>query len=126
MSARELDAIFCCPEGCVYAGRTEEDRDALCCKALAGPQMRAALTAAGYAVEQGWQPIDTAPRDGRDVLVWSPDYYGNPVRASWCATVGAWESDVGMMEDGPGIMADECAGPTAWRPLPAPPAGEAK
>jgi hypothetical protein len=50
MSGRELDAIFCCPEGCVYAGRSLDDRDALCCKDIAGPQTRHALAAAGYAV----------------------------------------------------------------------------
>lgn len=71
----------------------------------------AALSAAGYAVEQGWQPIKTAPRDAMLLLGHVEDtaplvgYYHR----------GAWREHNGK--------GTPCK-PTYWRPLPAPPEGQ--
>lgn len=69
-----------------------------------------ALTAAGYAVEQGWQPIETAPKDRSWIMTYQPGH--GRVRAInidyWAEEDGGWNGK-----------------PTHWRPLPAPPAGEA-
>lgn len=68
-----------------------------------------------------WQPIETAPRDGSFVLLWAPDYADRPGLGQWCEVVAAWSSDIGTMDDGPGILTDECDGPTHWAPIPEPP-----
>lgn len=44
MSAQDLDQILCCPHGC------EAERGETCGAATVGPEIRAALTAAGWAV----------------------------------------------------------------------------
>jgi hypothetical protein len=66
-----------------------------------------ALAAAGYVIEQDWQPIETAPRDGRWVQTYGPD-----TGISDGYQLDAWPCD----EDGWNGK------PTHWRPLPAPPA----
>jgi hypothetical protein len=72
--------------------------------------------------KDGWQPIESAPRDGTLVLLWAPDYREDaPSLGSWCERVGAWDADSGTMEDGPAWSNDACSGPTHWMPLPAPP-----
>lgn len=68
-----------------------------------------------------WQPIETAPRDGRRVLLywdghvvcgnWDEDRYANRPRPYW-------RHD---MERIFGIRALRATPPTHWRPLPAPP-----
>lgn len=71
-----------------------------------------AYDAGRLVVDEGWRPIETAPKDGRVVLgYWAEDRVetiqfksGNFVYSY------DWE--------------DECDGPTHWRPLPAPPKGE--
>jgi hypothetical protein len=72
-----------------------------------------------------WKPIETAPRDGTPILLWAPDYFENDPHADvgeWSDRVGAWSSEVGMMEDGPiGDDPDLCNGPDNWMPLPLPP-----
>jgi hypothetical protein len=62
-----------------------------------------------------WQPIETAPKDGRKILVWPYWSDGLPESVSWRdmkRTSGRWE--------GSGLF---CTGasPTHWMPLPAPP-----
>lgn len=44
MSARDLDQILCCPHGC------EAERGETCGAATVGPEIRAALSAAGWVV----------------------------------------------------------------------------
>ncbi len=65
----------------------------------------------------GWQPIETAPKDGRSVIVFCPGEDGIAVcywSTSIWVTPGAWicelnRSDTGRYE------------PSHWMPLPAPP-----
>lgn len=60
----------------------------------------------------GWQPIETAPKDGYDILV-SRSYLGEPVRLAF------WdEARGGQWSIWPGR---ECIDPTHWMPLPSPP-----
>lgn len=84
-------------------------------------EARAALTAMQPLLAQGWQPIETAPRDGTFILAWcvhpyassmtSPEDYVGPVIAWWIDHNGGgwvWHGHLGNF--------------THWRPLPAPPA----
>ena len=62
-----------------------------------------------YALE-GWQPIETAPKDGREILVYEPMY----------CTIGQW---VDSKHGGAWwIEGGQITGhPTHWMPLPPPP-----
>lgn len=53
-----------------------------------------------------WRPIETAPRDGEDVLVWTG---GGIERAFW--TSGGWHDTLAY-----GVLS-----PSHWMPLPSPP-----
>jgi len=59
-----------------------------------------------------WQPIETAPKDGRDVFIWND----GPYIARWTNPDGmfGWWDDSGEV----GLQHH----PTHWMPLPAPPA----
>lgn len=70
-----------------------------------------ALHAAGYTIEQDWQPIETAPKDGTPVLVWWAHWCNHPIVASWYV---GWSAEEAISSSGPD--------PTHWRPLPARPA----
>ena len=60
----------------------------------------------------GWQPIETAPKDGRDLLLWDE----GPVLGFWRAGISGFYDCVG------GDPADpEPFYPTHWHPLPEPP-----
>lgn len=77
-----------------------------------------ALSAAGYAVERGWQPIETAPKDGRTVWVWNGEHcqmewYGSDEWSGWL------HSDPLLSDADPDPVQ-----PTHWRPLPAAPQEE--
>lgn len=74
-----------------------------------------ALSAAGYVVEQGWQDIATAPRDGVAILCYAP---GTPDRAAIRRTDYWW------IEMGAFAHMKPVQPYTHWRPLPAPPAQE--
>lgn len=76
------------------------------------------LAAAGLVVEQGWQPIETAPQD-RMVLVYAP----SPDPTRWHTTVcdllpivcaAKWHPEGGW-------CVCEIREVTHWRPLPTPP-----
>ena len=69
-----------------------------------------ALTAAGYTVEQGWQPIATAPRDKMLML-------GHVEDAA--PTIGYYARGAWREHNGKGTPTK----PTHWRPLPAGPTG---
>jgi hypothetical protein len=102
MSARDVIDLTLMGRG---YDRTEGTADAIL----------SALTAAGYTLEQGWQDIATAPRDGTRILCFAPpstSEYPDPV---W--KVDKWRNNA-WWEMRP-------AQPyAAWRPLPAPPAQE--
>jgi hypothetical protein len=57
-----------------------------------------------------WQPIETAPKDGTDLLLWWPYWSKIPVHGYW--SLGEWASLSAISEGD---------GPTHWMPLPAPP-----
>lgn len=68
------------------------------------------LTNALAEATTGWQPIETAPTDGTEVLVWAPPAHGLPgLRA-----VAAYHPDAGW-------TVCEFREATHWRPLPAAP-----
>ena len=71
--------------------------------------------------QAGWQPIETAPKDGTWVLVWGPLEAWSSVKAAWYAMnrrIGRayWKMD-GEWDDYE--LADNQ--PTHWMPLPDPP-----
>ena len=76
--------------------------------------MRAALEAADAAA---WQPIETAPKDGTDILVsmWEDHQL---VVVSFDETQPKSKFPWLGVPDGPGYAA---SAPTHWRPLPEPP-----
>lgn len=77
-----------------------------------------ALEAKGLVIEQGWQPIETAPKDGRAMQLFIPDCGpdGKGVIASPRSQTddGSWWDDELEEEIG-------WTSATHWRPLPEPP-----
>lgn len=75
----------------------------------------------------GWQPIETAPKDGTYVDIWVPDFGGYRVtNAHWAIhhwlngrpqSKPAWGPET---SDGPPPV------PTHWQPLPEPPVTQPK
>lgn len=64
----------------------------------------------GATITPGWQPIETAPKDGRAVLIAAVDGTDDIIRiANWNQQHNAWITDAGFPS------------PTHWMPLPAPP-----
>ena len=69
---------------------------------------------------QGWQPIETAPKDGTAILLWWPYWSSSRAIVGWWAPRqpdlgwSAWESS----------YQGNCPGPTHWMPLPEPPTEE--
>lgn len=64
---------------------------------------------------QEWQPIESAPRDGTEIVVGK--YYGE----QWHANTAAWMPEGA---NGPGWITPDCCEvirPTHWMPLPTPP-----
>ena len=78
----------------------------------------AALTAAGLVVEQGWQPIKTAPKD-QMVLVYAP----SPDPTRWHTSVCDLSPIICAAKWHPegGWCVCEIREVTHWRPLPAAP-----
>lgn len=79
--------------------------------------------------ESGWQPIETAPRDGAEIIVWGTipkDRYPKgeaPEDRSFIATVH-WESEEDAWDEQSGWFCsavDKIVPPTHWMPLPTPP-----
>lgn len=56
-----------------------------------------------------WQPIETAPKDGRRLLLWWPEWCDEPIKGWWAD--GYWQCIDAVVEEGP----------THWMPLPPPP-----
>lgn len=86
------------------SGRTIDDRIAIA---------RALVAAAGYAVEQDWQPIETAPKDGTRLLCFAP---AAEDRASLVRSDFWWVRERAFAHMRPGQPY------THWRPLPTAPA----
>lgn len=72
----------------------------------------AALHAAWFVVEQGWQPIETAPRDGTRLLCYAPATEG---RAAVVRNDYWWVRERGF------ALMRPTQPYTHWRPLPQPP-----
>jgi hypothetical protein len=77
------------------------------------------LAEKNYAIEQDWQPIETAPTDGTPVLIYAtlnpPENRNQSVldlKPFYC--VACYHPDAGW-------CVDEFREATHWRPLPAPP-----
>lgn len=74
-----------------------------------------------------WQPIETAPRDGRDIIVVT--VYAEiptPFVACWSDTFCEWiiggDCVFGLVVNGAVNIDDTCSiNPTHWMPLPEPP-----
>lgn len=62
----------------------------------------------------GWQPIETAPKDGTWILIWGEQWSGAPI-----PDVGHWDDD-DWRDDEHTVLAFA----THWQPLPAPPTTE--
>jgi hypothetical protein len=69
--------------------------------------------------ETGWKPIDTAPRDGTGIILYSDGECAPPVIAQWddMWTDGAWIVQHGSAS----IRLSWVFNPTHWMPLPTPP-----
>lgn len=85
--------------------------------------------------ENAWQPIETAPKDGTEILGYAPDGFeiGHLYRSReigvmyFNANSGDWETHASFMESSPGTYdtmyceGPQTAKPTHWQPLPPPP-----
>lgn len=110
MSARDVLARARCERHwrtpCDMAGCTE-----FSCEWRKGAEVDlAALSAAGLVVEQGWQPIETAPRDGNKWGPWVRLYQPGFVPLS-----GRWFHD--SASRGWWVAAGGPFNPTHWRPI---------
>ena len=71
-----------------------------------------------------WQPIETVPKDGRQVLLWvvhpNAQFSADPIADGWAgACVGYWTD-----HNNGGFVWNGLAGAIKyWMPLPAPPEG---
>lgn len=82
----------------------------------------------------GWESIETAPRDGTDVLLFTDTQASDTVSMRiylhtggehfTAVQIGFWEDavDAPMRKERAGWRKDKIGEPTHWRPLPAPPA----
>lgn len=61
-----------------------------------------------------WQPIETAPKDGRSVMTFAPD-------AKEPMDVSLFIEDADIPGSGEGTWRDDGRDPTHWQPLPPPP-----
>ena len=71
-----------------------------------------------------WQPIESAPRDGRKILLWWPGATSAPLGSWQCLEGGdedgtgwifAWAlEDDGLSEHGDGWIYDDSFQPTHW------------
>ena len=90
----------------IVAGYLTE-KDAEVCLAALVPTNRNGRT---WAMSE-WQPIETAPRDGTEILLWEDGYI-----------LGSWVEEYGYFADPDGHLWKNRQ-PTHWMPLPAPPQG---
>lgn len=64
-----------------------------------------------------WQPIETAPKDGRTLMVWITD----PDVSSHCFAPVSITSDGKWWDDSTGDQIEPLKNATHWMPLPEPP-----
>ncbi len=64
-----------------------------------------------------WQPIETAPRDGRQIMVWVANGNITP----HCFAPVSITSDSSWWDDSTGDQIEPIKGATHWMPLPEPP-----
>lgn len=98
---------------CVFVDMRPDEFEAL---------LRETAAALEAAREDGWQPIETAPKDGTRVLLWY-EWHDLPVVGDF--RHGRWwsvHSLGGNLAHPNGMDWEEVVRPTYWRPLPAPPA----
>jgi hypothetical protein len=67
----------------------------------------------------GWQDIETAPKDGTDVLLGWFELPGMKIRR-----VGFWHDRENAWVEDHGVLHNQDSPPTHWMPLPAPPSPE--
>lgn len=99
-------------------GDTIEDEDLYDCRWVGGKHdaqvARAAIVAVSAYGQPAWQPIETAPKDGKPFLAiqMTPGDFEGQCTILWssrhCWSTGLWIADSGLM-------------PTHWMPLPTPP-----
>ena len=65
-----------------------------------------------------WQPMDTAPKDGRPVLLAWPYWADHPVIGRWCRQVTGSQRFCWMAWEAVSDDEDEGEPPMAWMPLP--------
>jgi hypothetical protein len=70
-------------------------------------QLRGLCPSDATACSAGWLPIDSAPKDGTEIIVYCPPAHGLPHMASICA----YHEDAGF-------CVCELREPTLWIPLP--------
>lgn len=93
----------------------EADMDVIARAILADRASRALpSTALAARPEEGWKPIETAPKDGREIILFFPTYNENQIAVYRYNEDGelAWEG-IGGWSDVEGEYA-----PTHWMPLP--------
>jgi len=73
------------------------------------------LTAALEELGGGWQPIETAPKDGTEIIVWWPEI-GHPYITKWTRFING-----NLYRDGWHCGIWEVERPTHWMPSPKPP-----
>lgn len=65
----------------------------------------------------GWQPIETAPKDGTNILAWWANPHAEPIIISWDGHNGEWSLWC-FCVDGSTAATEEFS---HWMPLPEPP-----
>jgi len=69
-----------------------------------------------------WSPIESAPKDGRKVVLWIVMPDDDPYVVSVCEGRGWSEADIGWWDDTRQRWDATIGGtPTHWQPLPEPP-----
>jgi hypothetical protein len=66
--------------------------------------------------ETTWQPIETAPRDGRKLLVWWPYWQPNHAVVAHFEAFGGWMGDCCLSEFHEVVFPER--NPTHWMELP--------
>ena len=75
----------------------------------------------GLVLSRGWQPIETAPMDGTEVILFYPH-----LRDEGFVTAGYWDRGSEHYEAHwySDLVNGGASPPTRWQPLPAPPADQ--
>lgn len=102
---------------CVFVDMRPDDFEAL---------LHEAADALEAAREDGWQPMETAPKDGTRVLLWiewsDVPVVGEFSHDRWWADTEHYEVSCGAYCYGGSVSSDKNMKPTHWHPLPPPPA----